>query len=100
MEFLSLRFLGEKMLPKPIFKIWPSFKEFDRNYRLKRHQESKACVKNCNYVCPNCEQGFISSEKLNIHIKKNCTKKFKCYHCASYFRVERELLFHFQTYHP
>ena len=75
-------------------------KDFDRNSRLVKHQESKSCLKNCEIVCPNCNMGFNNAVKLNNHLtKSHCPKKFKCDLCESYFRLESQLLVHIKNVH-
>ena len=76
------------------------FKEFVREAHLKKHQESNVCLKNCIVICSYCEAGFITPEKLKIHLKKfNCKKRYKCNHCDEYFRLEKLLLSHYENTH-
>ena len=81
------------------FKCPDCNKNFDRESRLKAHQE-KTCSKKMGFICPNCDQGLNLETKLNNQIKKsNCPKKFKCDLCDSYFRTENLLYKHFKSEH-
>lgn len=79
---------------------YDQYKEFEREGHLKKHQSSKSCLKNCNVFCNNCNMGFAKPENLNFHIKKfNCKKRYKCANCDEYFRIEKDLLSHFESMH-
>ena len=82
-----------------IFKYDPP-KEFEREGHLRNHQKSKSCVNNCNVFCNNCGTGFKTPESLAGHLKHfNCPKRYKCDSCDNYFKLEKELMAHFESKH-
>ena len=58
---------------------------FTSKYNLARHTASKNCLLNLKHDCKKCKARFVSIEKLQIHIKKNCPKKYFCTICFQFF---------------
>ena len=73
--------------------------EFSTPYHLDRHQSSKNCLKNLSYQCKECKKRFVAEEKLKIHKRKNCTKKYFCSECFKFFQSNNSYQNHIKTAH-
>ena len=67
---------------------------FGSQYHLSRHVESSNCFKNLQYECKKCKKKFTTPEKLDVHTKKNCSKKYMCVHCLAFFKLKKDFLNH------
>ena len=74
--------------------------DFSSQYHLDRHVASKNCVRNLNFECRKCKQKFVSSDKMAVHMKKNCPKKFMCASCFSFFKSKKEYEGHLSLHEP
>ena len=46
-----------------------------------------------------CSKKYPTSEKLAVHKKSNCKKKYRCDLCGEYFRFEKDMMEHYEKVH-
>ena len=72
------------------------FKEFRRKESLTVHLNKNIC--SFLYSCNKCFKKFETPEKLALHIRCNCNKKYQCDLCGDFFKREKDMLDH-HKYH-
>eukprot|EP00092_Neocalanus_flemingeri_P004011 GFUD01004317.1.p1 GENE.GFUD01004317.1~~GFUD01004317.1.p1 ORF type:complete len:280 (+),score=52.03 GFUD01004317.1:44-883(+) len=62
---------------------------FFSRFNLNRHLNSKNCLNNLTAECKECKMRFESEDKLKSHQAKNCSKKYFCSECLTFFKTKK-----------
>jgi len=73
--------------------------QYTSNYNLKRHINSRNCLRNLSHQCKKCKTRFVSPAKLKEHVEKNCPKKYFCSICICFFKYKYKYQEHLECQH-